>query len=57
MVLAGLVDATLLVARARRTPLDALTAAVDALDKATLLGVVLNAVPDSPLARRGYYSY
>lgn len=57
VVLARLVDATLLVARARRTPLEALVASAEALGKATLLGVVLNALPESALGQRGYATY
>lgn len=57
VVLAGVVDAVLLVARTGQTPREALVDAVDALAKTRLLGVVLNALPSSPLVRQGYYSY
>lgn len=57
VVLAGLVDAVLLVARAEQTPREALAEAVDALAKARLVGVVLNALPRRPLTsyRTSYY--
>ncbi len=57
VVLAGLVDAVLLVARAKQTPREALVDAADALAKARLLGVVLNALPNRLLGSRRYYSY
>lgn len=56
-VLATAVDAVLLVTRAGRTPREALTDATEALAKARVLGVVLNALPDRPLTRRKYYTY
>jgi Mrp family chromosome partitioning ATPase len=57
VVVAGQADATLVVTRAGRTPREALTTAVDALDRTKLLGVVLSALPDSLLVHRRYYSY
>lgn len=57
VVLAGLVDCTLLVVRAGYTPREAVGESLDALARTRLLGVVLNAVPDQPLARRSYYAY
>lgn len=57
MVLGGLADAVLIVARAEWTPRDALVEAIRRLGAAAILGVVLNAVPDDPFVRRDYYTY
>lgn len=57
MVLAGLVDAVLLVVRAGKTNRDAVLEAVDALGKANLIGVALNAVPAQPFGGSRYYAY
>jgi capsular exopolysaccharide synthesis family protein len=57
MVLAGLVDAVLLVVRAGKTNRDSVLEAVDALGKANLIGVALNAVPAQPFGGSRYYAY
>jgi protein-tyrosine kinase len=56
LVLAPLLDAVLLVARAGHTPRDAFLDATRALADVDLLGVVVNALPD-PVGRGDYYYY
>lgn len=56
-VVASLVDAVLLVVRHEQTPRTAVPAAVEALQKFRLVGMVLNGLPESHLGGRHYYSY
>jgi Mrp family chromosome partitioning ATPase len=56
-VLSAMVDGAVLVVRAGVTPFPEVDAAVAALGREHILGVVLNAAEPSDIGHRGYYNY
>ena len=56
-LLSSLVDGTLLVVRAGKTPAESVTKAVQALKNGRILGVVFNASQASKKSSHYYYSY